>query len=339
MLSLKLKAILCLTLASSTLAQTSSPCNPTTNTTCSADSGLSASTYSIDFTSSSDNNTWTTTAGNVSYTSSGAEFKITKRGDSPTIQTSWYLFFGVIEVHLRAAPGTGIVSSVVLESDDLDEIDWEFLGGNSSKVETNYFGKGNTTSYDRAVYYGVDDAQSTSHNYTVEWTKEYTTWYVDGSAKRTLNYADALLGKNYPQTPMRLKLGIWAGGDSEENSAGTVEWAGGETDYSDGPFTMYVERVKVTNYNPGGSYSYRDQTGDLSSIEVSNATDANSTGGNVSEVTGTTALATGTAAAETSTGTAAAEKTVTTGAASLLSLQASSVVLSMLVILPVIFVA
>lgn len=25
---------------------------------------------------------------------------------------------------MKAAPGTGIVSSIVLESDDLDEIDW-----------------------------------------------------------------------------------------------------------------------------------------------------------------------------------------------------------------------
>lgn len=52
---------------------------------------------------------------------------------------------------MRCASGTGIISSIVLESDDLDEVDWEFIGGNSTSVETNYFGKGNTTSYDRAM--------------------------------------------------------------------------------------------------------------------------------------------------------------------------------------------
>jgi hypothetical protein len=32
--------------------------------------------------------------------------------------------FGYFEVVMRAANGTGIVSTAILESDDLDEIDW-----------------------------------------------------------------------------------------------------------------------------------------------------------------------------------------------------------------------
>lgn len=79
----------------------------------------------------------------MTYTSSGAEFTITKSGDSPTIQSKWYIFFGRVSFFLKAAPGTGIVSSAILESDDLDELDWEWLGGSDyvSKVQTNYFGK------------------------------------------------------------------------------------------------------------------------------------------------------------------------------------------------------
>ncbi|KAL6406931.1 putative chitin glucanosyltransferase [Ilyonectria robusta] len=92
---------------------------------------------------------------------------------------------------------------------------------------------------------------------------------------RTLNYADADNGNQYPQTPMRVKLGIWAGGDSD-NSEGTITWAGGETDYDDGPFTMTVESIKVTNFNPGSSYTYTDQTGDMDSIQV-NDSDSSST--------------------------------------------------------------
>ena len=34
---------------------------------------------------------------------------------------------------MKAAKGTGIVSSIVFESTDLDEIDWEFLGGDSTQ--------------------------------------------------------------------------------------------------------------------------------------------------------------------------------------------------------------
>lgn len=45
-----------------------------------------------------------------------------------------------------------------------------------------------------------------------------------------------------------------------------TEWAGGETDYSQGPFTMYMKSMKVTDYSTGNSYSYSDQTGSWDSI-------------------------------------------------------------------------
>jgi len=48
-----------------------------------------------------------------------------------------------VSFYMRAAPGTGIVSSAILQSDDLDEIDWEWIGGSSTKAQSNYFGKGN----------------------------------------------------------------------------------------------------------------------------------------------------------------------------------------------------
>ena len=37
----------------------------------------------------------------------------------------------------------------------LDEVDWEFMGGSATHVETNYVDKGIRTTYDRAVYYPV----------------------------------------------------------------------------------------------------------------------------------------------------------------------------------------
>jgi hypothetical protein len=213
----------------------------------------------------------------VTYTSSGAEFTITKSGDAPTIQSKWYIFFGRVSFFLKAAPGTGIVSSAILESDDLDELDWEWLGGTDyvNKVQSNYFGKGNTTSYDRAAWAAASSTQSTTHNYTISWTSSATIWYIDEVAVRTLNYADAVSGTNYPQTPMNIRIGIWAGGDSG-NDEGTIEWAGGETSYNDGPFTMYLEKIEVVNDNPGSSYSYGDMTGDYTSIKVNDVDDLSS---------------------------------------------------------------
>lgn len=267
---------------------------------CPDDTALSSSTYTHDFAADgADDAAWNITAGNVTYTSSGAEFTITKSGDAPTIQSKWYLFFGRVSFFLKAAPGTGIVSSAILESDDLDELDWEWLGGTDyvSKVQTNYFGKGNTTTYDRAAWTDVSATQTTSHNYTVAWTSTATTWYVDDVAVRTLDYADAVGGSNYPQTPMNIRIGIWAGGDAG-NDAGTIEWAGGETDYDAGPFTMVLEKVEVVNENPGSSYTYKDRTGAYTSIEVDDEDEgtANASSSAAGEA-GTTTRATATAAA------------------------------------------
>lgn len=176
------------------------------------------------------------------------------------------MFFGRMEVHLKAAPGTGIVSSVVLLSDVLDEVDWEWLGGKDGDVQTNYYGKGNDAADTRSATFPVTNAQEEFHNYTIHWTKDSCEWYINGVAVRTLNYADALGGENYPQTPMRVKLGIWAGGDPD-NAEGTIEWAGGETDYAGAPYTMTVQKIMIENLNPAESYTYSDETGSYKSIE------------------------------------------------------------------------
>ena len=65
--------------------------------------------------------------------------------------------FGHVEFTIKAAPGTGIVSSAVLQSDCLDEIDWEWLGGDDAQVQSNYFGKGITVSYNRGAFHGAQN--------------------------------------------------------------------------------------------------------------------------------------------------------------------------------------
>jgi beta-glucanase (GH16 family) len=150
------------------------------------------------------------TAGPMTYGPGGAQFTVAQRGQSPTIQSNFYIFFGTVSVFMRASTGQGIISSIVLESDDLDEVDWEIMGGNTTHVETNYFGKGNTnTTYQRAFYYPVSPSpQSDYHNYTTLWTAEKLEWYIDGNLVRTLLYADAGGGDNFPQTPMNIRLGL-----------------------------------------------------------------------------------------------------------------------------------
>lgn len=93
--------------------------------TCAADTGLNKWQFNTDFTSGSSSfSKWNVTAGTVESTSLGAKFTISEQGDAPTIESEFYIFFGRVDVKFRAANGTGIVSTTVMESDDLDEIDW-----------------------------------------------------------------------------------------------------------------------------------------------------------------------------------------------------------------------
>jgi hypothetical protein len=86
---------------------------------------LNSKTFSSDFTQGeSALDGWVKASGDVTFGPDGAEFTVAKKGDAPTIDTDFYFFFGKAEVVMKAAPGVGIVSSIVIESDVLDEIDW-----------------------------------------------------------------------------------------------------------------------------------------------------------------------------------------------------------------------
>jgi beta-glucanase (GH16 family) len=198
--------------------------------------------------------------------------------------------FGHVEFVIKAAPGTGIVSSAVLQSDCLDEIDWEWLGGDDAQVQSNYFGKGITTSYNRGAFHGAPNNHDGFHTYTIDWTADQIVWQVDGTTVRVLTQADAASGQ-YPQTPMQVKVGTWAGGDSS-NPQGTVQWAGGYTDYSAGPYTMYLKSISVTDYSTGSQYTYSGTAGTWQSIK--------SNGGRINSDGNGTPVSTGAAPAVTS---------------------------------------
>jgi beta-glucanase (GH16 family) len=74
--------------------------------------------------------------------------------------------------------------------------------------------QGITGNYDRGSFFSVPSPQTQFHTYTVDWTPTALTWSVDGTVVRTFSASDADSGTHqYPQTPAKLQLGIWAGGD------------------------------------------------------------------------------------------------------------------------------
>src|SRR5690606_18273761 len=65
------------------------------------------------FNTTPNSDVWETQVGPVTWDpETGAGFKIVNQGDSPTIRSRFYYFWGRTEVHLKAAKGTGVISSI-----------------------------------------------------------------------------------------------------------------------------------------------------------------------------------------------------------------------------------
>ncbi|KAI9166937.1 licheninase [Paramyrothecium foliicola] len=250
-------------------------------------------TINVDFTQGEVNSF--AASGSPTYGDDGVSFTVRQGGDAPQLESLFYIMFGRVEVTMKAAPGAGIVSSLVLESDVLDEIDIEWLGSNPDEIQTNYFGKGQVTSYNRGAFHAVPGTQSDWITYTIDWTQDRIVWMAGGTSVRELRREDAEENQ-YPQTPMQVKFGSWAGGDPNHNAPGTVEWARGPTDYSQGPFSMLVQRIIITDYSTGKEYRYSDTSGSWESIEAVDG----SVNGNVNNADAITVTAT--AESTTSTG-------------------------------------
>lgn len=245
-------------------AQVTTDCNPM-NVTCPPDPALGMD-ISFNFTTKPKSTMWEETVRGTTFADGSAHFTINKQGDCPTLRSKFYIFFGRTEIWMKTSPGIGVISSVMFLSDNLDEIDWEFMGGNNTYATTNYFGKGEPD-FRNGGHHEVAGLQDVYHNYTSIWTKDFLDFYIDGGLVRRLLPQDADNGRLYPQTPMRLSIGIWAGGDPSLPE-GTREWAGGTTDYTKGPYTMSVRSVQMTDYGSGKEYVFGDKSGSWQSIKM-----------------------------------------------------------------------
>jgi hypothetical protein len=250
------------------IAEDQTDCNPTNSTSCDSDAALGTE-HTWWFNSTLDRELWDMQTGTLDYTSEGANFEIKKENGSTLLVSNFYIFFGVMEAHVKMAKGAGIISSVILQSDDLDEIDWEWVGYNTSAVQSDFFGKGNTTTSDRGGIHAVSNADTEFHNYTSYWDQDRLEWWIDGNLVRTVNYSEPLTvyGKDYPQTPCRVKVSNWPVGIKGQ-SIGNIEWGGGYVDWDDLPFTMTVQRIRVQDFHSGKEYEYTDKTGSYNSIKV-----------------------------------------------------------------------
>jgi len=116
--------------------------------------------------------------------------------------------YGLYTVRMKPAKNPGTVSSFFTytgpsEDEPWDEIDIEFLGKDTSKVQFNYYTNGKKPSGEFLYDLGFDASQD-YHEYGFNWQEDTITWLVDGKEVYTAN-------KDIPTTPGRIMMNYWPG--------------------------------------------------------------------------------------------------------------------------------
>ncbi len=123
--------------------------------------------------------------------------------------------YGYYSVSMKAASCPGVISSFFTYTGwPWDEIDIEFLGDDTTKVQFNYYtgGKGGH----EYVYELGFDASEDFHEYGFDWQKDSITWYVDG---RSVYKATVEI----PAADGHIMMNIWNVADSNADWAGKFD--------------------------------------------------------------------------------------------------------------------
>lgn len=179
-------------------------------------------------------------ANNVAYENGVAKLTITDNpnGSEETfteyyggeMRTYQYFGYGDYEVSMKPSnkPGTASTFFTCTGSYDTnphtgqpnpwDEIDIEFLGEDTTKVQFNYYVNGvggHEYMYDLGF-----DASEDFHTYGFRWTEDYITWFVDGKPVYRVNATES---SPMPSTAGRVLMNYWCGSSAAENWMGKFE--------------------------------------------------------------------------------------------------------------------
>ena len=188
-------------------------------------------------------------SSNVSFSGGKMNVSITgnswsgyKGGEYRTRQAFGY---GMYDVSMKPIKNVGVVSSFFTytgPSDGTvwDEIDIEFLGKDTTKVQFNYYtnGQGN---HEYVYNLGFDASQS-FHQYGFYWDKGSITWYVDKKPVYTAT-------RDIPSTPGKIMMNAW-------NGKGVDEWLGHYN--GNAPLTAQYDWISYTA--PGSGQSNNGQS-------------------------------------------------------------------------------
>ena len=123
-----------------------------------------------------------------------------------------YYGYGYYSVCMKAAKGSGLVSSFFTYTNRpvWDEIDIEFLGKDTTRVQFNYYVSG-VGGHEYVYELGFDAAED-FHEYGFDWQEGSIPWYVDGAPIYRAT-------QNLPSNPQQIMMNMW-------NCIGHDDWTG-----------------------------------------------------------------------------------------------------------------
>ena len=151
------------------------------------------------------------------------------------MRTYGYYGYGDYQVRMKPAKKVGTASTffvctgeydlnpITNEKNPWDEIDIEFLGQDTTKVQFNYFVNGvggHEYMYDLGF-----DASEEFHNYGFRWAEDYITWFVDDKPVYRLEASE---GKPMPAASGRILTNYWCGTDEAKGWMGSYSNPGDE---------------------------------------------------------------------------------------------------------------
>ncbi len=109
-------------------------------------------------------------------------------------------------------------SGNVVKQNHHDEIDIEFLGKDTTKVQFNYFANGKGGH--EYMYNLGFDASKEYHTYGFRWAEDAITWFVDDQPVYQVLRSKIKSGESWPEEPGRIIMNYWCGTSS------AVTWMG-----------------------------------------------------------------------------------------------------------------
>ena len=123
--------------------------------------------------------------------------------------------YGFYSVKMKAAKCPGVISSFFTYTGrPWDEIDIEFLGDDTTRVQFNYYTNG--IGKHEYIYDLGFDASEEFHEYAFDWQPDSITWYVDGMPVYRAT-------SNIPSTAGNIMMNIWNVADSNAGWAGKFD--------------------------------------------------------------------------------------------------------------------